>query len=87
MSTARKNSNEDNAMQTRLIRLKEVMTLTGLSRSGIYKYISEDRFPENVSLGGRAVAWVESEIQQWIDNVISRRDDNRLTGYDMETEL
>jgi len=71
-------------MQTRLIRLKVVMAMTGLSRSGIYKYISEDRFPQSVSLGTRAVAWVEHEIEQWISQRIEYRDDNILSGYDVE---
>ncbi|WP_080477160.1 AlpA family phage regulatory protein [Vibrio cholerae] len=42
----------------RLIRLKEVIELTGLSRSCIYKYIEEGRFPRNVPLGGRSVGCV-----------------------------
>lgn len=71
----------------RLIRLKEVMNLTGLSRSGIYKYISEERFPPSVELGGRAVAWVESEVHSWIESIISHRDRNTLYGYDMEEKL
>ena len=71
-------------MQIRLIRLKEVISLTGLSRSGIYKYISEDRFPQCVSLGARAVAWVEHEVQQWISQQVEHRDDNILSGYDVE---
>jgi len=74
-------------MQTRLIRLNEVQKMTGLSKSGIYKYHLENRFPQNVSLGGRSVAWVESEIEQWIENVIGQRDDNALSGYDVEVEL
>jgi len=68
-------------MAARLIRLKEVTEVTGLSKSGVYKYISEGRFPANVPLGGRAVAWVESEVQDWIAEVIGRRDDNVLYGY------
>ncbi len=69
-------------MQERLIRLNEVMRITGLSRSRIYQYISEDKFPDNVSLGGRSVAWVESEIYRWVDSVIRQRDDNSFYGYD-----
>ncbi|WP_372880293.1 AlpA family transcriptional regulator [Psychromonas sp.] len=65
----------------RLIRLKEVMSTTGLSRSSIYKYIGEDRFPASVSLGDRAVAWVESEVLNWMEVVVARRDDNVLSGY------
>ena len=47
----------------RFLRLKEVMAQTGLGRSSIYKFMDEETFPKSVSLGGRAVAWVESEIQ------------------------
>jgi prophage regulatory protein len=61
-------------MQERLIKLSEVVSVTGLSRSRIYQLINEGRFPENVPLGGRAVAWVESEVQRWVSGVISRRD-------------
>lgn len=68
-------------MQERLIRIATVMEVTGLSRSRIYQLISEDKFPVNVSLGGRSVAWVESEVQLWIKSVIGRRDDNIHYGY------
>ena len=66
-------------MRERLIRLKEVIETTGLSRSRIYQYINEDKFPASVSLGGRSIGFVESEIQTWIENVIGQRDDNVLT--------
>lgn len=58
----------------RLIRLKEVMETTGLSRSCIYKYIDSGDFPRNVPLGGSAVGWVESEVQDWIRSLIETRD-------------
>ena len=67
-------------MQGRLIRLNEVMRITGLSCSRIYQYISEDKFPDNVSLGGRSVAWVESEVYRWVEGVIGRRDNNNFYG-------
>ncbi|WP_058119144.1 AlpA family transcriptional regulator [Photobacterium kishitanii] len=57
----------------RFIRLKEVMHVTGLRRSSIYNYMAEGRFPKTVSLGGRAVAWVESEIIDWIQAKIAQR--------------
>ena len=68
-------------MTARLIRINEVTSKTGLTRSRIYQYISEDKFPTSVSLGGRSVAWVESEVDKWIENVISQRDSNILYGY------
>ena len=57
----------------RLIRLKEVMNITGLGRSSIYKFMDEERFPKSVSLGDRAVAWVESEVEMWIEERIAGR--------------
>ena len=58
----------------RLIKLKEVMDCTGLGRSTIYNYIADGTFPKPVSLGARAVAWVESEVQEWILERIEERD-------------
>ena len=59
----------------RFIRLKEVMHVTGLGRSSIYNYMAEGRFPKTVSLGGRAVAWVESEVEQWIEDRLAEQDE------------
>lgn len=58
----------------RIIRLKEVKHATGLGRSTIYKYISEGSFPKPVSLGDRAVGWVESEVAGWVMARIEVRD-------------
>lgn len=58
----------------RLIRLKEVIDNTGLGRSTIYKYITEGFFPKPVPLGGRAVAWLESEVHDWILARVEARD-------------
>jgi len=62
-------------MVTSILRLPAVKARTGLSRSTIYLRVAEGTFPKPVSLGGRAVGWVESEIQQWLEQQIeaSRR--------------
>ncbi len=57
-------------MFTAILRLPAVKARTGLSRSTIYLRVSEGRFPKAVSLGGRAVGWVESEIQRWLEQQI-----------------
>jgi prophage regulatory protein len=57
----------------RLIRLKEVMHCSGLARSTIYKYIAANTFPKPVPLGGRAVAWIQGEVEAWIDGKIEKR--------------
>jgi len=57
-------------MVTTILRLPVVKTRTGLSRSTIYLRISNGTFPTPVSLGGRAVGWIESEIQDWLEKQI-----------------
>ena len=65
-------------MQTKILRLPEVKDRTGLSRSTVYLRISESRFPTPISLGGRAVGWLESEIEQWIlDRIEASRTDDQ----------
>ena len=49
----------------RLIRLKEIKQITGLSSSTIYNYIKEDRFPKAVRLGARMVAWRGADVLAW----------------------
>ena len=52
--------------QIRFIRKKEVMHRTGLSATGIYDLMARNLFPKNIKLaGGKAVAWLESDIQAW----------------------
>lgn len=60
-----------------LLRIKEVMTATGLSRSSIYKYISLDKFPRPVPIGERAAACVSDEIESWIIARVEQRDRTR----------
>lgn len=55
----------------RLIRLAEVKQRVGLSRASIYKRMSEGRFPKSRSLGSRCAVWIESEIDNWISEIIS----------------
>lgn len=55
----------------RLIRLPDVLTLTGLSRSTLYDLVSRGDFPTSVKLTKRTVAWIESEVTQWIESRIT----------------
>ena len=70
--------------QKRLIRLPEVMNRTGYGRTSIYRKMEEGTFPRSVKLGGppidpnvfdsRAVAWIEDEVDQWVESRIEERD-------------
>jgi prophage regulatory protein len=53
-----------------ILRLPDVKRSTGLSRSTIYLRIGQGTFPKPVSLGGRAVGWLEAEVQQWLQRRI-----------------
>lgn len=56
-------------MATRILRLKEVIRATGLSRSTIYAEIAKGNFPRQIRLtGNRRVGWFESSINQWIES-------------------
>ncbi len=59
-------------MATRLLHLREVLNRTSLSRSHTYRLIAEGTFPASVSLVSR-VAWVESEIESWLEARIAAR--------------
>ncbi len=57
----------------RLIGLKEVTARTTLSKTSIYELMKENRFPRQVKLGSRSVAWVESEVEDFVISAINSR--------------
>ena len=58
--------NERTNPPIRFLRLPEVMARTGLSRSTIYVRVAAGCFPRPVALGGRAVGWIETEVEEWV---------------------
>jgi len=56
-----------------LIRIKEVMSMTGLSKSSIYTYKNKGAFPNPIHLSSRSVAWVRVDVEQWILDKINNR--------------
>ncbi|ARD39198.1 AlpA family transcriptional regulator [Edwardsiella ictaluri] len=57
----------------RFIRMREVIQRTGLSKSSIYDLMDKCLFPKTVRLGGRSVAFVESEIDEWMNSRVASR--------------
>ena len=70
----------DMTVTPRILRLPLVQERTGLSRSSIYLRISEGRFPRPISLGERAVGWLESEITEWLNRRIEASRQGRPQG-------
>ncbi len=60
----------------RLIRMKEVMHLTGLSRPSVYRLMKDGTFPNSIDLGERSVAWVDDEVHEWVDQKIHNARNN-----------
>ncbi|AKX47399.1 hypothetical protein AKN94_08570 [Thiopseudomonas alkaliphila] len=55
------------ARQQRILRLPEVKTKIGFGRSTIYALMANGEFPRSIRIGARAVGWLESDINQWIE--------------------
>ena len=79
-----KNSQTTPKTKHRFIRLNEVLSRTGYGRTSIYRKMEDGSFPRSVKLGGppidpnvfdsRAIAWIEDEVEQWIESRIEERD-------------
>ena len=79
-----KNSQTTPKTKHRFIRLNEVLSRTGYGRTTIYRKMEDGSFPRSVKLDGppkdpnvfdsRAVAWIEDEVDQWIESRIEERD-------------
>ena len=56
-------------MTDRLIRLPEVIQITSISRTQIYRLIAAGTFPKQRRISHKVAAWKESEIAAWVDSV------------------
>ncbi|MCH7822515.1 MAG: AlpA family phage regulatory protein [Proteobacteria bacterium] len=52
----------------RLLRISDVVAVTGFERAWLYHLINRNKFPRQVKVGKRAVRWRESEVAEWIDS-------------------
>lgn len=64
----------------RLIKLAEVKRRSALSTTEIYRRMADGRFPPQVRLGVKGVAWLESEVDAWIHERITDRDSLQAGG-------
>ena len=58
-------------IQKEFLRMKDIQQMTALSKSTIYRLISEGSFPKQVEIGKRAVVWVRSDVSNWMDQQLS----------------
>jgi len=62
---------------TKFLRIKSVCEAVGLSKSYIYQLLLNKQFPQPIAIieGGSAKAWIEQEIQEWMEQRIAARDE------------
>lgn len=58
---------------TRLLRLPDVMRMTGLSRTTIYDSMSEGHFPKKRKLGSKTAIWIEGEVKEWMGKILPKQ--------------
>ncbi len=70
------------AKEIRILRRKQVEARTGLSRSSIYARLRQNpkrpgdydsTFPKPISVGAKAVGWIEAEIDAWLTAQVEKR--------------
>lgn len=57
----------------KFLKLKAVISITSLSRSSIYTAMSAGLFPTQIKIGERSVAWLDSDITNWMQTCINNR--------------
>ena len=62
---------------SKIIRLPEVLSTTGLRRSSIYAFIKKGVFPAPIPLGEKAVGWIETEVFDWVSKRTAMRGGKR----------
>jgi len=56
-----------------VIRLPEVLRRIGISRSKLYADIKLGNFPPPISLGARAIGWIDADVDHWIANLATEK--------------
>ncbi|MFV0508307.1 MAG: helix-turn-helix transcriptional regulator [Shewanella algae] len=59
-------NHQQQTLKPRLIRMSEVIQRIGLCKASVYNRIASGTFPKPISIGGGRVAWLESDVDQWI---------------------
>ncbi len=73
-------STPGDTMKENLMRLPEVMKRTGFGRSQIYRLVNIGEFPKQIQISPGSVAWLESELEAWIEERIRLSRNNNTPG-------
>lgn len=74
-------------MEQRLLELEEVLKLTKLSRTTIWRLTKRGKFPQPIRLSARRVAWLKSDVLLWLKNCTNKTDNKQLSfNFEMPTQ-
>ena len=66
-------ANQTASTANRILRIRQVLEVTGLRRTSLYKKLNANEFPKPVKLGVRAVGWRETDVHAWMDNLATSK--------------
>ena len=72
-AAAKAAATEEARAKTRLLSRREVMDITGVSYPTLWAWMRAGRFPRARAIGALKVAWLESEISAWINDLPTKR--------------
>ena len=55
--------------EARIVRLPEVMRMTGLGESTIHRRYRDGTFPRPLRLGAKSIGWRREEVLEWVDSL------------------
>lgn len=61
----------------RLLTVREVSSIAGVSRSTIYTGMNEGRFPRSIKVGKKSVRWRASDIEKWLAELPASNEDRK----------
>jgi prophage regulatory protein len=64
----------------RILRLPQVLDITGLGKTKIYQLQSEGNFPMRVPITDYSVGWIEQEVLDWLAKRVAIRKSRALNG-------
>lgn len=65
------NNQNTRSRKAQILRRREVESLTGLSCSTIYRLMDKGEFPRPIRLSANSVGWLESDLEQWLEQRIA----------------
>jgi len=67
---------DSNATAKKFLMLPQVREIVPYSASHIWRLERSGQFPQRVRLGGNRVAWLQSEVNSWVESKLTSRNDN-----------